>query len=132
MKNIIIENSEKSFTVQFLDFKSMNDNDSKYFHFIFRLKSLVFKMSTHTYSSTDELFKFIEDLRSLGEKKTNVIYFAPLGEFWLIKFSWKDANVIVLEGGISDTEDIQSRLEFSAFLSVNDILRTVKQLGSIL
>lgn len=132
MGNISIINNDNSFAIYFFNFKYNDSSDYNYFQYKFCLKSGMFKVFTDTYSSADELCKFRKDLIAFLEKDSKAIYFAPLGEFWMMKFSWKETGMITLEGGISDVEELQSRLEFYAFLSVDDLLKTVKELGDFL
>lgn len=115
MSNISLVNSDNSFAIHFFDFKFHEDNGGGYFQYKFSLQSKAFKMLTDTYSSAKELSKFREDLISLSKKESQVIYLAPLGEFWSIKFSRKELDIIALEGRVSDAESIQSKLEFRAF-----------------
>lgn len=68
----------------------------------------------------------------MGGGKIKTIYFAPLEGTWQIKFSWRDAEIISLEGGVSDIENIRSNLEFHVFLSIGDLLKTAKELGDFL
>lgn len=132
MSNISIVNSDNSFAIYFSNFKYNVDSDYNYFQYKLRLENATYKVSTDTYSFADELYKFREGLILFLEKGFNVIYFAPLGETWQIKLSWKDTNMISLEGEISDVENIRSYLEFRVFLGIGDLLKTVKELGDFL
>jgi len=132
MNNISIVNSDNSFAIYFFNFKYNNDSDYNYFQYKLRIENAIFKVSTDTYSFADELYKFREDLIFFLEKSFKVIYLAPLEGTWQIKLSWKDADMISLEGEISDVENIRSYLEFRVFLGIGDLLKTVKELGAFL
>lgn len=131
MSNISLVNSDNSFAIHFFDFKFYEDDGDGYFQYKFSLQSRAFKMLTDTYSFAKELSKFREDLISLSKKECQVIYLAPLGEFWSIKFSRKELDIIALEGRVSDAESIQSRLEFRAFLSVDALSEVAKQVKEV-
>lgn len=132
MSNISIINSDRSFVIRFFNFKYNDDSDYNYFQFKLCIENATFKVSTDTYSFVDELYRFRENLISFLEKRIKIICFAPLEGTWQIKLSWKDAEIISLEGGISDIENIRSNLEFHVFLGIGDLLKTAKELGDFL
>jgi hypothetical protein len=132
MSNISIINSDRSFAIRFFNFKYNDDSDYNYFQYKLCIENATFKVSTDTCSFVDELYRFRENLISFLRKEIKIIYFAPLEGTWQIKLSWRDAEIISLEGGVSDIENIRSNLEFNVFLSIEDLLKTAKELGDFL
>ena len=116
MNNILITNSDNTFMIRFSNFEYNADH----VQFDYGLKNSIFKVFTTTYDWIEEVRRFKEELKQMSERRTKLVVFSPLGEFWTIKFQLK-GDCIDVEGGISDLERIQSHFEFHNQLSIDDI-----------
>lgn len=106
------------YSIDFIQKEKLEFND--YIHMNIKLKESFFQILMNTDINTDELISFKQDLTLFQEEKISEVLFAPLGEYWSIRFI-RAKDGIKIQGNISDKNIIflQHNLTFDWIVNQN-------------